>query len=334
MILCCAIVIWEPVYDCPTTACGAAAEPPCCADCASKAHAPPSKLHYVLLADLYRESSPTKLEVQASNVKAQPLRQAGFRQHALNPVNSFAIPKQQQRWEGLQSAQTQAQLMSDKYTTCHVAEVGSKSSFHSGQDDSQWEGTLMPYLEAILGYLSVSIFTTLTLPFISSAIPCSRLCVQYASLRGQSQAAGGGRHLNNPAACQSMRLICPSSRCTFPDLSQHQIQRWLAGLQVWLTLKASPMSLQGPHHCAWKSTSTGTSLPRTISSKLVNCCVFTASTVIVAERPTVAVPLQSNERRPWIIEARRKRGAELHSACLITGVGIPPTMANRLSSYT
>ena len=71
------------------------------------------------------------------------------------------------------------------------------------------------------------------------------------------------------------------------------------------------MSLQGPHHCAWKSTSTGTSLPRTISSKLVNCCVFTASTVIVAERPTVAVPLQSNERRPWITEGRRKRGAEL-----------------------
>ena len=93
MIFGCAIVIWEPVYDCPTTAHGAAAEPPCCANCASKAHAPPSKLHYVLLADLYRESSPTKLEVQASNVKAQPLRQAGFRQHALYPVNSFAIPK-------------------------------------------------------------------------------------------------------------------------------------------------------------------------------------------------------------------------------------------------
>lgn len=34
--------------------------------------------------------------------------------------------------------------------------------------------TLMPYLEAILGYLSVSIFTTLTFPFISSAIPCSK----------------------------------------------------------------------------------------------------------------------------------------------------------------
>lgn len=51
------------------------------------------------------------------------------------------------------------------------------------------------------------------------------------------------------------------------------------------------MSLQGPHHCAWKSTSTGKSLPRTISSKLVKCCVFTASTVMVAERPTVAVPL-------------------------------------------
>ena len=32
--------------------------------------------------------------------------------------------------------------------------------------------TLMPYLEAIFGYLSVSIFTTLTFPFISSAIPC------------------------------------------------------------------------------------------------------------------------------------------------------------------
>ena len=60
-----------------------------------------------------------------------------------------------------------------------------------------------------------------------------------------------------------------------------------------LTLSESPMSLQGPHHCAWKSTSTGTSLPRTISSKLVNCCVFAASTVSVAERPTVAVPLQS-----------------------------------------
>ena len=35
--------------------------------------------------------------------------------------------------------------------------------------------TLMPYLDARLGYLSVSIFTTLTFPFISSAIPCARM---------------------------------------------------------------------------------------------------------------------------------------------------------------
>ncbi len=31
--------------------------------------------------------------------------------------------------------------------------------------------TLMPYREAMLGYLSVSIFTTLTFPFISFEIP-------------------------------------------------------------------------------------------------------------------------------------------------------------------
>ena len=60
--------------------------------------------------------------------------------------------------------------------------------------------TLTPYLEAILGYLSVSIFTTLTLPFISSAIPCSKHCVLYASLSSMSRAAGDKRKLDNLAA--------------------------------------------------------------------------------------------------------------------------------------
>ena len=65
------------------------------------------------------------------------------------------------------------------------------------------------------------------------------------------------------------------------------------------TWSVLPMSLQGPHHCAWKSTSTGCSLARTMSSKLAYCCVvFTASMVNVAARPTVLLPLPDCRQLP------------------------------------
>lgn len=89
----CATGAWQVVCDCTMIVCGAAAELPYSAGYDSKPHAPPLDLHHVLLADLNRRSSPTKLKVQAPNVEAQALCQAGFRQHALNPVNGSAIPE-------------------------------------------------------------------------------------------------------------------------------------------------------------------------------------------------------------------------------------------------